>query len=153
MRYILSTKHPSFHQRKYKFNIEIVIYGKRGGFDMELGFAVINKTLITSINGDVDHHTCINIRQNMDKYIEKNSIKNIIFDFKNVGFMDSSGIGVVIGRYKNVNRIGGRVSIVNLTPIVKRIFEISGLFKIIDQYENIDSAVENMQRWEMCNDK
>ena len=57
--------------------------------------------------------------------------KRVIFDFDSVTFMDSAGIGLIIGRYKFVNMLGGKLELTNLTQNVKKIFEMSGILKII----------------------
>ena len=67
--------------------------------------------------------------------------RKLIFDFGNVSFMDSSGIGIVIGRYKNMKSIGGEAYITNTRPTVRRIFEMSGLNKIVDFYDKVEDAV------------
>jgi len=57
--------------------------------------------------------------------------KRVIFDFDSVTFMDSAGIGLLIGRYKFTNLLGGRLEIANLTQSVRKIFEMSGILKLI----------------------
>lgn len=115
---------------------------------MLLEFEVNNKSLIVGINSEVDHHSSVILREKIDKEIEQISAKNLIFDFKNVGFMDSSGVGLIIGRYKNIDKSGGKVGIVNMAPQIKRIFEISGLFKIISEFENLADALKTMEKGE-----
>ena len=105
-------------------------------------FDNINRNLIVKIIGDIDHHSSKDIREKIDKEINKHKIKNIIFDFSEVIFMDSSGIGMVIGRYKNIEKAGGKVAISSISDEAKRIFELSGLFRIINLYDNIDSALK-----------
>ncbi len=63
----------------------------------------------------------------MERYMPK----RVIFDFDCVTFMDSAGIGMVIGRYKFANMIGAKLEVSNLTQSVKRIFEMSGILKLI----------------------
>ena len=57
--------------------------------------------------------------------------KRVVFDFNNVSFMDSAGIGLLIGRYKLTNMIGGKMEVTNLTTSVKKIFEMSEILKLI----------------------
>ncbi len=115
---------------------------------MLLEFEVNNKSLIVGINSEVDHHSSIVLREKIDKEIEKKSTKNLIFDFKNVGFMDSSGVGLIIGRYKIVEKLGGKVGVINMAPQLRRIFEISGLFKIVLEYDNIQNALRIIDKGE-----
>ncbi len=102
---------------------------------------VKNNTLIIYVNGDLDHHNAEKIKDLADMKIMENRIKNVIFDFENSNFMDSSGIGVIMGRYKLVENIGGIICAVNMNQAVKRIFSISGLFKIIRQYDTVQDAM------------
>lgn len=111
---------------------------------MELGFKVEGTTLIVQFDGEIDHHSAVEIREKIDREIDKNPIRNVVLDFQKVSFMDSSGVAVVIGRFKNLQKIGGKVGIINLNPQIERVFEISGLFKIIPKYDTLQQAVCNM---------
>ncbi len=111
---------------------------------MDLKLLKKGTTLIIKIMEDMDHHSAQYIRQKIDNEIIKATVKNIIFDFSNVNFMDSSGIGVVIGRYKNIQKLNGRAAIVNANPKIMQIFEMSGVLKIIPAYSNMDKAVSSM---------
>ena len=90
-----------------------------------------DKLLIFEITEEIDHHTTEKMRRKMDNEIERYMPKKILFDFDKVSFMDSAGIGMLIGRYKNVRRLGGIAELVNVSPTIKKIFEMSGLLKII----------------------
>lgn len=96
------------------------------------------------MNGELDHHTAQEIRNEVDREIENNHIKNIIFDMTNMHFMDSSGIGVVIGRYKKVQKLGGQAAVIHMNNRIERIFKISGLFNIVNKFENIKDALERL---------
>ncbi|WP_414705298.1 anti-sigma F factor antagonist [Pseudobacteroides sp.] len=110
---------------------------------MILKVKFVNKgnTLIASIIGEMDHHTADYIRDKIDGEMIKSSTKNIVFDFSKVGFMDSSGIGVVMGRYKNISKLNGKTSIIKANEQIRRIFEMSGVVKLIPIYDNIDEAI------------
>ena len=73
----------------------------------------------------------------IDDRIERDNIKKVIMDFKEVTFMDSSGIGVVIGRLKKVKNRDGKVCIANINKRVDKVFKLSGLYKIINVYNNV----------------
>lgn len=89
------------------------------------------RTLIINFDGEIDHHSCNEIAMLADNAIKKYLPQKLIFDFKNVNFMDSAGIGMVIGRYKQLMRFGGKAEIVNINDNIKRIFSMVGIFKII----------------------
>lgn len=102
---------------------------------MEQLFILEGEVLWINVPKELDHHSCIEIRENADSIMLKENIKEIVFDFSNTDFMDSSGIGVIVGRYKNMKCFGGRVSAINLKERIKKIFLLSGLTKMITIYE------------------
>ena len=104
-------------------------------------FEVRNRTLIIYLKEDLDHHNAIWIREQADKIIDRKNTNNIIFDFSKVTFMDSSGRGVIMGRYKKALFIGGRVAVVGVSDSVNRIFTLSGLFRIMNHYKDVEEAL------------
>lgn len=109
---------------------------------MEHGFELIGDKLIIRLSNDLDHHNAAEIAKVSDHYIYQNPIKAVIFDFTNTSFMDSSGIGVIMGRYKLMETFGGTVSIVHINKTVDRIFTMSGLYKIISKYSTLEQAMD-----------
>lgn len=101
-------------------------------------------TLIVSVVGELDHHSAEHVRQKIDGELIKASTRNVIFDLSRLSFMDSSGIGVIIGRYKNVKKLDGKMAIVSSNKQVNRIIEMSGISKMIPVYDNIESAANKM---------
>jgi len=99
---------------------------------MEINLERIQNTLIVKLSGEIDHHSAAEIRTKVDNELAFSPIKNIVFDFANVTFMDSSGIGMVIGRYKQIHARGGKTLIVRARPQVDRLLELSGIKKIIE---------------------
>ena len=95
-----------------------------------------DKLLIFEITEEIDHHTTEKIRRKMDNEIERYLPKKIIFDFNQVTFMDSAGVGLLIGRYKLINMLGGKVKIANINTPVRKIFEMSGILKIMPEVKN-----------------
>ncbi|GIM28115.1 anti-sigma F factor antagonist [Clostridium polyendosporum] len=108
---------------------------------MHLKFNKIQDNLVVILIGELDHHSAEEVRVKIDDRIDRENVKNIIFDFSGVTFMDSSGIGVVIGRYKKLSLRKGTVSVISVNNNLKRVFELSGMFKIINYYNNLDEAV------------
>lgn len=90
-----------------------------------------DKLLIFEITEEIDHHLAEKIRRKMDNEIERYMPKKVIFDFNQVTFMDSAGIGMLIGRYKSVRRLGGVTELINVNKSIEKIFEMCGLLKII----------------------
>lgn len=111
---------------------------------MQVKFTNRGTTLTISITGELDHHSADYMRQKIDGELIKSSNKNVIMDFTNVSFMDSSGIGVIMGRYKMIQKLGGKFVIAGLNPQIKRILEMAGLFRFIPAFDDIESANKYM---------
>lgn len=86
----------------------------------------------------VDHHNADEIRKEADAVISRNHIRYVIFDFDRTDFMDSSGIGIIMGRYKTVSLIGGEVWAVHTNERIRKILTFSGATKIMQIYEGED---------------
>lgn len=111
---------------------------------MNLDFKDIDGKLVVAVSGELDHHSSDEVRNKVDDYIRFKGYKNVILNFSGVTFMDSSGIGVVIGRYKKLNSSGGNICIASARESVKRVFELSGMLKIINIYDSVDEAVRSI---------
>jgi len=109
---------------------------------MNLGLITLEKNncMIVKITGDIDHHSSEKIRLDVDRAYGMSGCRNIIFDFSGVGFMDSSGVGMIIGRYKNAMKKNGKVGIANMNRDLCRIYEVTGLGKIISGFKTLDEA-------------
>lgn len=112
---------------------------------MNLKVELLNDILVATFSGDIDHHSSTLIRQGIDREFLSKGGRHIIFDFKNVTFMDSAGIGVIIGRYKNTKYKSGRCFAVNVSESILRIFKLSGLSTIIESADSLDDAVEKIR--------
>lgn len=109
---------------------------------MESTYLKEDKQLVFKITEDIDECLAQKIRRKLDNEIERYMPKEIIFDFSKVSFMDSAGIGLLIGRYKLANMLGGKVKIANITPEVRKIFEMSGILRIIPEVRNKEKEVQ-----------
>lgn len=109
-------------------------------------FEIINQCLIIKLLEELDHHNAMPIREQSDKLISGQNVKDIIFDFTGSDFMDSSGIGVIMGRYKKIIFTGGKVAVTGVNQSVDRIFRLSGLYKIIHKFETIEDAVSRFNQ-------
>ena len=98
---------------------------------MESKFYEEDKLLVFKITDEIDDCSVQKIMRKADYEMERYMPKRVIFDFDSVTFMDSAGIGMVIGRYKFANMLGAKLEVSNLTQAVKRIFEMSGILKLI----------------------
>lgn len=112
---------------------------------MEITVTIRKKVLVVSLSGELDHHTAKDVKNLIEEVIKNRGIVNLVFDFTNLTFMDSSGIGVVIGRYKLVRSMGGKVTIVSPARNVSKLLSMSGINKIIEIFDDVDSALNSLQ--------
>lgn len=112
---------------------------------MELKFSKRNQILIVRIQGEIDHHTCEHMRVAVEHNFEKIRGKHMIFEMSGVDFMDSSGIGAMIGRYKVAKCMGGKVVIANPNERVEQIFRMSAMERIIPCYPNLEQAIQYLE--------
>jgi len=110
---------------------QITVVRKEMNMNMNEEFQIIQSCLMIRMPKEVDHHHAVRLKNTADKYIEGKDLSHVIFDFEQTEFMDSSGIGVIMGRYKKITTLGGKVMAIHVNDRVRRIFRISGLHKII----------------------
>jgi stage II sporulation protein AA (anti-sigma F factor antagonist) len=109
-----------------------------------MDFEVKQDVLIIRLSGELDHHTAEELREKVTDTLERESIRHIVFNLEHLTFMDSSGLGVILGRYKQIKNLGGEMIVCSISPTVKRLFEMSGLFKIIRLENNEQFALETL---------
>ena len=95
-------------------------------------FKVIDNYLMVKMPEEIDHHQSLYISENVDKYILGEQVNNVVFDFEGTKFMDSSGIGIILGRYKKIACFGGKVFAINAASRIRHLLMISGLHKIME---------------------
>lgn len=98
---------------------------------MEIEYLKEKNILTIKFTEDIDQHIADKLRRKMDDEIEKYIPKKVLFDFSSISFMDSSGIGMILGRYKLVKMLGGNVELINVNKPIKKLFEMSGVTRII----------------------
>ncbi len=121
-----------------------------GDWAKEAGTLLMNNRrkkdiLIVKLEGELDHHHADDIRNALDKQLDDTSIRNLILDLSNLYFMDSSGIGVFIGRYKTIRERNGQVCITNINAQLERMLEVSGLYRILKVYDTVQDAIKGIR--------
>ena len=111
---------------------------------LSVNLQCVGSVLLVRLEGELDHHTAENLRNQVEAQFEKNDLKHIVLNLEQLSFMDSSGLGVILGRYKQVKNIGGEMVVCAISPTVKRLFEMSGLFKIVRLEENEQFALQTL---------
>ena len=111
---------------------------------MKLTCKKVSANLIVELNGNFDLHTAKYFKDEINRYLKK-EIDNLVLDFKAIDFIDSSGIGAILSIYKKIEKKGGEIVIINISPTLKRIFELSGVLNIIEFYSSRVEALEKLQ--------
>lgn len=97
--------------------------------------------LIVRLEGELDMHSANEFRQTVDNALDSSEAKHILLNLDGVNFIDSSGLGVILGRYKRVSVFNGQILAVSIHPQIAKIFELAGLFKIIRVFNNETEAL------------
>ncbi|GIN55695.1 anti-sigma F factor antagonist [Lederbergia ruris] len=100
--------------------------------------------LCVRLSGELDHHTAEDLRGKVSETIEAYDIHHIVLNLANLTFMDSSGLGVILGRYKQIKLKNGEMVVCAISPSVKRLFEMSGIFKIMNLETSEQLALERL---------
>ena len=86
-----------------------------------------NDILTVNLKGEIDHNSAAKLRTAIDSQINALRPKMLELDFSKVGFMDSSGIGLIMGRYRSMGLIGGKIKVINVPENIGRIISLSGI--------------------------
>lgn len=113
---------------------------------MEVTLIGEKKALLVKVTGELDHHMAEKIKAEVDDKMRSTNAVNVIFDFSELSFMDSSGLGVIMGRYKKVRTLGGRIIVFGVNAGVLRIMEMSGLSQIIKLTPNYEKAIRILDK-------
>ena len=91
----------------------------------------VNGEVVTAyLDGEIDHHTASIMRNEIDAAVEKNIPTMLVLDFRDVSFMDSSGIGLVMGRYKVLKPLGAELHVTNTSPQIGKVMRLAGLDRL-----------------------
>lgn len=123
---------------------------------MEYEIQTEKQSLIVKVRGELDHHYADILRKKIDAELLSVRVRNVIFDFSGLTFMDSSGIGMLMGRYKTVRHLGGEIRIVcaektatdrygrSVPDGIERILDMSGVFRFIRRCATVEEALKDV---------
>lgn len=113
---------------------------------MGIAFQLQGDKLFVSLSGEIDHHYAAKLREAIDGEATRIRPQELVLDFSNVTFMDSSGIGLILGRYRWMQNLGGMVRITHISPRMEQLLVLSGIHRLVqvetekEEEENIDGA-------------
>ena len=96
--------------------------------------------LLVGLDGELDHFCAQSVRRELDSLLQDPTIRQLILDFSGLTFMDSSGIGVILGRYRVLRERGGSMGVIYMNDHVSRIFHMSGMDRVIHQLDKVQEA-------------
>ena len=103
-----------------------------------------NNYLVVAVMGDVDMSLTDSLRKDVDQALAEHNVNRLVFDLAEVDFIDSSGLGVILGRYKRVTAKGGKVYLAGAKPQVKKVLELSGLPRLMELYPSVDLLLDKI---------
>ncbi len=104
-------------------------------------YEVNGETMVIHLPRELDHHEVEMVRNQTDHYFDSKRIRNVVFDYSKTSFMDSSGIGLVMGKYREVRYLNGNIYIACVNQRVSRVLEISGLYRVAMLVPGIEDAL------------
>ncbi|HHW42933.1 MAG TPA: anti-sigma F factor antagonist [Desulfotomaculum sp.] len=108
---------------------------------MEMDLEIRQDTLFVRPVGELDLGAADSLRHSVEQALNGNPVRHLVLNLSRVSYIDSAGLGVILGRYKRLAREGGRVSLVGLQPQVRRVMDLSGLLRIMGEYPSEEEAV------------
>lgn len=111
---------------------------------LKMELEIKHDVLCIRLSGELDHHTADELREKAVKAIERNEIRHIVLNLEQLSFMDSSGLGVIIGRYKQIKQVHGEMVVCAISPAIQRLFDMSGMFKILKLEPTEEFALQRL---------
>lgn len=99
---------------------------------LEIALKRENRVLTVYLKGELDHHAVSKVKETIDMQLVRSSIAELVLDMSGVSFMDSSGIGLIVGRYNKIRALGGSMKIVNTGLNILKVLNMSGLSKLME---------------------
>ena len=123
------------HARGEVIFVRVFLFYVKEGEHMDDPYVVKGNCLIIHLDKELDHHLTEQLRSPVDEIIDRRGIRYVIMDFENKSFMDSSGIGFIMGRYKKLAPCKGKIYVANLGRGLERIFKIAGLYQVLKKID------------------
>ena len=108
---------------------------------MAVQIQIREETVQARLSGEIDHHSAAQMREKIDESVIQSGAKTLVLDFSLVTFMDSSGIGILLNRYKQMQRSGGSVAIYGVGVQINRILNLGGIWNLINGFSSKEAAI------------
>lgn len=104
------------------------------GHDEKVRYEVKGDTTVVRVSGEIDHHSAVSVRAGIDRYLMEERPQKVMLELSGVDFMDSSGLGLMMGRLALVKQYGGSLSILNPSPAVLKIMKLAGMERMVSVF-------------------
>ncbi|MCX7780246.1 MAG: anti-sigma factor antagonist [Negativicutes bacterium] len=111
---------------------------------MRLITSIKQGVLVVRLEGEIDMHAAEAFKNSIDDALASSGVKNVRRKWKGVSWIESSGLGVILGRYKKVNQLGGKLLAAHAHPRIAKVFELSGLLQVVHIYDTENQALESL---------
>lgn len=108
---------------------------------------ISSQNVLVKFSGDIDDSVCPIYKEEISNQIKVNKNKDFVFDFKNVTFIDSSGIGFILGRYNQLKGYKKKLYVSNTNPQIKKLFKISGIYSIVNELNEEKEGIALWIKW------
>ncbi|MGQ9532860.1 MAG: STAS domain-containing protein [Desulfotomaculales bacterium] len=108
---------------------------------MQIDVEVMGETAVVRVGGELDLREADAFRRALEGLLADGRVKHLVLNLEGLAYIDSSGLGVILGRYRALHRRGGRISLVGLRPQVRRIMELSGILRIMPEFGDEATAL------------
>ena len=90
-------------------------------------FRQVGSTLVAHLSGEIDHHAAEKLRQEIEQQLERRPVEQLCLDFGGVGFMDSSGVGLILGRARRMRSEKGKLTVADVPPSLGKMLDLAGI--------------------------
>lgn len=109
---------------------------------MHIDKDVVGGVLVVRLRGELDHHAVEPLRDEIEQSLEQTFYRGLVLSFQDIDFMDSSGLGLILGRYRTLSGRGGKMALCEVNSNLQKIFELSGIYKIVPVYDTEETALK-----------
>lgn len=122
------------------------IFAGRGKVLIAPETEIRGNVLVARLHGELDMRVSDDLRAALEAGLEQSGAAHIVFDLSDVSFIDSSGLGVILGRYRKIADRGGKMAFTGAGPAVRRVLALSGVLRISGEYEDVVQAAAELDR-------
>lgn len=117
----------------------------KGALPVAIDKAVKNGILVCRLHGELDHHAVETLRDEIELALEETHYRGLVMSFEGIEFMDSSALGLILGRYRTLSARNGKMALCQVGSSLRKIFELSGIHKVVSVFDDEDSALRHIR--------